>query len=401
MVFKMNEKWAKIEDVDFQGKKIFVRVDYNVPLLNNRITDATRIEKSFPTLDLLLDKGGKLILSSHLGRPKKKDDKEYSLEPVATYLSLYSNEEVPLIKNYFEDKGEGVKKALEDHEIILLENLRFYPEEKGGDDNFAKVLASFADVYVNDAFATSHRPDASIAGIPKHLPAYPGLLMRAEIENLSKILEIANDDRPFICVLGGAKISDKIPIINNLLTKADVIIIGGGMAFTFLKAQGLHVGSSLVDDNKLDECKYLMDKAMKQGVDFVLPMDIVVAQGVSSLDGTNVEIDKIPPHMMGLDIGEETRKVFAEILHGAKTIFWNGPFGVFEEKPFKKGTEAIAIAIAESGAFTVVGGGDSVAVINDLGIADKFGHVSTGGGASLEFISGCTLPGITALCSDK
>ena len=394
----MELKWKKIEDVDLNGKKVFVRVDYNVPLTNSHIADATRIERSLPTLDLLIDKGANLILASHLGRPKSKGDSEYSLQPVAEYLTKYANEDIPLIKDYFEDKGAGVKEAIKDHQIVLLENLRYYKEEKAGDDGFARLLSSFADVYVDDAFGTAHRPDASIAGIPKYIPGYPGLLMRYEVENLSKILNVSDADRPFICVLGGAKVADKIPIISNLLTKADVIMVGGGMSFTFLKAQGMDVGASLVDDNKIEECRFLLEKAQKQGVDLVLPMDVIAAQGVSSPEGKNVEVDKIPHNLMGLDIGEETREVFINIIFSARTIFWNGPVGVFEEKPFRKGTEMLAKAISESDAFTVVGGGDSIVLINDLGIADKFSHVSTGGGASLEFISGCALPGITALC---
>jgi len=394
----MELKWKKIEDVDLNGKKVFVRVDYNVPLTNSHIADATRIERSLPTLDLLIDKGANLILASHLGRPKSKGDSEYSLQPVAEYLTKYANEDIPLIKDYFEDKGAGVKEAIKDHQIVLLENLRYYKEEKAGDDGFARLLSSFADVYVDDAFGTAHRPDASIAGIPKYIPGYPGLLMRYEVENLSKILNVSDADRPFICVLGGAKVADKIPIISNLLTKADVIMVGGGMSFTFLKAQGMDVGASLVDDNKIEECRFLLEKAQKQGVDLVLPMDVIAAQGVSSPEGKNVEVDKIPHNLMGLDIGEETREVFINIIFSARTIFWNGPVGVFEEKPFRKGTEMLAKAISESDAFTVVGGGDSIVLINDLGIADKFSHVSTGGGASLEFISGCALPGIIALC---
>lgn len=390
--------WEKIEDISFEGKTVFVRVDYNVPLDNNcRITDATRIERSLPTLDLLINKGAKLILASHLGRPKGGKDSSCSLKPVADYLTHYANEEVPLISDYVEDNGVGVKKALENHRIIILENLRFYDGEKKGDDTFAKLLASFADVYVNDAFGTAHRAHASISGIPKYIPGYPGLLMRSEIENLSRILDIENKDRPFICLLGGAKVVDKIPIINNLLTRADVIMIGGGMAFTFLKAQGLKVGSSLIDENSIDECSYLMEKAQKMGIDFVLPMDVIVAPGVTSPHGENVEVDRIPDGMMGLDIGEETREVFINILQNSHTIFWNGPMGVFEEEPFRMGTEMLARAISGCDAFSVIGGGDSVALINELGLAGEIDHISTGGGASLEFISGAQLPGITAL----
>ena len=390
--------WEKIEDVSFTGKTVFVRVDYNVPLDDNcRITDATRIERSLATLDLLINKGAKLILASHLGRPKGGKDSSCSLKPVADYLTRYANEEVPLISNYVEDNGDGVRKALEKHRIVILENLRFYDGEKKGDDTFAKLLASFADVYVNDAFGTAHRAHASISGIPKYIPGYPGLLMRSEIENLSRILDIENKDRPFICLLGGAKVVDKIPIINNLLTRADVIMVGGGMAFTFLKAQGMKVGSSLIDENSIDECSYLMEKAQKMGIDFVLPMDVIVAPGVTSPHGENVEVDRIPDGMMGLDIGEETREVFINILQNSRTIFWNGPMGVFEEEPFRKGTEMLARAISGCDAFSIIGGGDSVALVNELGLANEIDHISTGGGASLEFISGAQLPGIVAL----
>jgi phosphoglycerate kinase len=390
--------WEKIEDISFTGKTVFVRVDYNVPLDDNcRITDATRIERSLATLDLLINKGAKLILASHLGRPKGGKDPSCSLKPVADYLTRYANEEVPLISDYVEDNGDGVRKALEIHRIVILENLRFYDGEKKGDDTFAKLLASFADVYVNDAFGTAHRAHASISGIPKYIPGYPGLLMRSEIENLSRILDIENKDRPFICLLGGAKVIDKIPIINNLLTRADVIMVGGGMAFTFLKAQGMKVGSSLIDENSIDECSYLMEKAQKMGIDFVLPMDVIVAPGVTSPHGENVEVDRIPDGMMGLDIGEETREVFINILQNSRTIFWNGPMGVFEEEPFRKGTVMLARAISGCDAYSIIGGGDSVALVNELGLANEINHISTGGGASLEFISGAQLPGIVAL----
>lgn len=393
----MKIKWKKIEDVDVQDKTVFVRVDYNVPLDNAIIVDTTRIDKSLFTLDLLLDKGAKVILASHLGRPKGIKESRFSLQPVAKYLTRYANEDVPLIEDYIEDSGAAVREALANHRIVLLENLRFYEEEKKGDVEFAKMLASFADIYVNDAFGTSHRAHASIAGIPKYIPGYAGLLLRNEIDNLSRILNIKDIDRPFICVLGGAKVADKIPIISNLLERADVIMIGGGMAFSFLKCQGMNVGSSLVNDNSVDECRYIFDKAQRLGIDFVLPMDVIVAPGVSSQTGENVDVDNIPPGMMGLDIGEETREVFISILHNARTIFWNGPMGVFEEEPFRKGTDMLAKAISACDAFSVIGGGDSVVVVNELGIADDFDHISTGGGASLEFISGVNLPGIVAL----
>ena len=394
---EMKINWKNIEDVDLKGKTVFVRVDYNVPLDEGFIVDATRIDRSLPTLDFLFDKGAKLILASHLGRPKGIKIPDLSLKPVAEYLTRYANEDVPLIKDYIEDSGAGVKEALTKHRIVLLENLRFYEGEKKGDEEFAKMLASFADVYVNDAFGTSHRPHASMSGIPKYIPGYAGLLVKDEIKNLSRVLNITDADRPFICLLGGAKPSNKIPIINNLLGRADVIMIGGGMAFSFLKAQGMDVGSSLFDENSIDVCRYLIDKAQKLGIDFVLPMDVVVAPGVSSHETEIVDVDNIPPGMMGLDIGVETREVFISILQNARTIFWNGPVGVFEEEPFRNGTYMLAKAIAATDAFSVVGGGDSMVVINELGLKDDFDHISTGGGASLEFISGVNLPGIAAL----
>jgi phosphoglycerate kinase len=395
----MSYKWKTIENADVKGKTVFVRVDYNVPLDNSRITDATRIERSLPTLDMLLKGGAKLILASHLGRPKGggKKEPEFSLAPVAKYLAKHFKYDVPLVGDYVEDNGENAKQIIAGSRIIVLENLRYYDGEKKGDDAFAKLLASLADIYVDDAFGTAHRAHASISGIPKYIPGYPGLLMRNEVENLARVLEISNKDRPFMCLLGGAKVADKIPIINNLLERADVIMVGGGMAFTFLKAQGMDTGKSLVNDENIDECKYLMEKAQKNGVDFVLPMDVVAASGISSPKGQNLEVDKIPSDMMGLDIGTDTVDMFINILQNAKTIFWNGPMGVFEEPAFRSGTEMLAKAIAELDSFSVVGGGDSVALINDLGLADKFGHISTGGGASLEFISGVKLPGIEAL----
>lgn len=393
----MNKKWKKIEDIDLEGKKVFVRVDYNVPLDDEKIVDPTRIERSLPTLDLLIGKGAKLILASHLGRPKGEKNPALTLKPVAEYLTRYANEEVPLISDYIEDSGAGIKAALEKHRLVILENLRYYPGEKKGDIEFAKTLASFADIYVNDAFGTCHRAHASMSGIPKYIPGYPGLLLRNEIENFSRLLNIKDEDRPFICLLGGAKVANKIPIINHLLECADVIMIGGGMAFTFLKAQGMNVGASLVNDYSLDECNYIIDKAMRLGIDLVLPMDVVIAPGVSSSEGMNVEVDNIPSGMMGLDIGEQTQDVYINILQNSRSIFWNGPMGVFEEEPFKDGTVKLAMAIAESDSFTVIGGGDSVVVINELGLADKFDHISTGGGASLELISGMNLPGLAAL----
>jgi len=393
----MKIELKKVEDVDLQDRTVFVRVDYNVPLDNAIIVDTTRIDRSLPTLDLLLDKGAKVILASHLGRPKGIKESRFSLAPVAKYLTRYANEDVPLIENYIEDSGASVREALANHRIVLLENLRFYEEEKKGDAEFAKTLASFADIYVNDAFGTSHRAHASMAGVPKHIPGYAGLLLRHEIDNLSRILNIKDADRPFICVLGGAKVADKIPIISNLLERADIIMIGGGMAFSFLKCQGMNVGSSLVNDNSVDECRYILEKAQRLGIDFVLPMDVVIAPGVSSQTGENVDVDNIPHGMMGLDIGQETREVFISILQNARTIFWNGPMGVFEEEPFRKGTDMLAKAISACDAFSVIGGGDSVVVVNELGIADDFDHISTGGGASLEFISGVNLPGIAAL----
>ena len=393
----MSKEWKKIEDVDFKGKTVFVRVDYNVPLDESKIVDATRIERSLPTLDLLIDKGAKLILASHMGRPKGEKNPDFTLKPVAEYLTRYANEDVPLICDYVEDSGAGVSAALENHRLIILENLRYYPGEKKGDIEFAKTLASFADIYVNDAFGTCHRAHASMSGIPKYIPGYPGLLLRNEIKNFSRLLDIKEEDRPFICLLGGAKVADKIPIINNLLECADVIMVGGGMAFTFLKAQGMNVGASLVNDYSIEECNYLIDKAMRLGIDLVLPMDVVVAPGVSSTEVQNVEVDKIPLDMMGLDIGEQTQEVYTSILLNSRAIFWNGPMGVFEEEPFKSGTVKVAKAIAESDSFTVVGGGDSVVVINELGLADKFDHISTGGGASLELIGGVNLPGLAAL----
>lgn len=396
----LNKKTLK--DFDFKGKRVLVRCDFNVPLDDEgNITDDTRIRASLSTIKYLIDQDAKVILMSHLGRPKGQPNKKYSLEPVAKRLSELLNKEVIFLQDD-EVVSNAVKKrveALEDGDVALLENTRFRKEEEKNDENFSKELASLGDIYVNDAFGTSHRAHASNVGVSTYLPSAVGFLVEKEVSIMGKALE--DPERPFIAILGGAKVSDKIGVIENLINKVDTVIIGGGMAFTFLKAKGYEIGKSLLEEDKIELAKGLIEKANEKNVKLMLPVDVVVAKEFKNdTEYRTVSVDSIPEDMMGLDIGEETVKLFTEEVKNGKTIVWNGPMGVFEMDNFAKGTYAIAKAMAESEAITIVGGGDSASAVEKSGYADKMTHISTGGGASLEFLEGKVLPGIATI-SDK
>ncbi|MEJ5368591.1 MAG: phosphoglycerate kinase [Bryobacteraceae bacterium] len=384
-----------IRDLDLQGKRVFMRVDFNVPLApgGQEITSDKRIRAALPTIQYALEKGAALVLASHLGRPKGKPNPEMSLKPVAQRLSELLGKPVAMAPDCV---GEEVEKMLpKPGEVLLLENLRFHPEEEKNDPEFSKQLARLGDVYVNDAFGTAHRAHASTVGIIEFLkPAAAGLLMEKELEYLEKCT--ANPERPCVGILGGAKVSDKIEVIENLLKFADRLLIGGAMAYTFLKSQGKPVGKSLVEDDKLELAKGLLEKA---GDRILLPCDHIVAE-VLEENAPSEAVEEIPEGKMGLDIGPKTREAYAGVIRTAKTIIWNGPMGVFEKKPFDEGTVAVAKAVAESGALSVVGGGDSEKAVKAAGVADKISHISTGGGASLEYLAGLVLPGVAAL-SDK
>ncbi|MGB9975612.1 phosphoglycerate kinase [Thermovenabulum sp.] len=394
----MNKKTVK--DFDVKGKRVFVRVDFNVPLdENGNITDDTRIRAALPTINYLVENQAKVILASHLGRPKGKFNLKYSLSPVARRLSQLLNKEVIFAEDCIGEKVENLVSNMNPGDVLLLENLRFYPQEEENDRDFAKKLADLAEIYINDAFGTAHRAHASTAGIAEFLPSGAGFLMQKEIEIMGKALE--NPERPFVAVLGGAKVSDKIGVITNLLNKVDSLLIGGGMAFTFLKALGYEIGRSLLEEDKIELAGSIIKDAREKGVKLELPEDVVVAEEIK--EGTNyktVSVGEIPSNLIGVDIGEKTREKFAQIIKKAKLVVWNGPMGVFEIKSFAKGTLAIAEAMAESGAITIVGGGDSAAAVEQLGFADKMTHISTGGGASLEFLEGKELPGVAVL-NDK
>lgn len=389
-----------IEDVDVRGKKVLVRVDFNVPLDDSQnITDETRIQAALPTIRYLIDHGAKVILMSHLGRPKGEVNPKYSLKPVAKRLGELLGTRVLFADDCVGPEAEKVVGELKDGEVALLENLRFHKEETQNDADFAKQLASLGDIYVNDAFGSAHRAHASTAGVADYLPAVAGYLIGKELSVMGKALE--DPARPFVAILGGAKVSDKIGVISNLLTKVDCLIIGGGMANTFVLAEGCEVGRSLVDAEKLDLAKDLLKQAKDSGVKVLLPVDFVVAPEVSAGAPTKVvAADAVPKDEMALDIGPETRRLFADEIRTAKTVIWNGPMGVAEIPQFAGGTEAVAQALADTDAVTIIGGGDSAAAIKQLGFADKMTHISTGGGASLEFLEGKELPGVAAL-NDK
>ncbi len=391
-----------LEDIEVQGKRVLVRCDFNVPMDDEgNITDDRRIVSSLPTIKYLIENGAKVILMSHLGRPKGEANPKYSLAPVAKKLSELLNKDVIFAKDdkVVSDNVKEIVANMKEGDVVLLENTRFRKEEEKNEESFAKELASLGDLYINDAFGTSHRAHASNVGVSNWLPSAVGYLVEKEISIMGKALE--NPERPFVAILGGAKVSDKIGVIKNLLNKVDTILIGGGMAYTFLKAQGYEIGKSILEEDKLDLANELLKEAEKRGVKLLLPVDVVVAKEFKNdTEFKTVSVENIPADMMGMDIGEETIKLFTEEIKKAKTIVWNGPMGVFEMENFKKGTYAIARAMAESDAITIVGGGDSAAAVEKAGFAEKMTHISTGGGASLEFLEGKELPGIAAI-SDK
>ncbi len=394
----MNKKTVK--DIDVNGKKVLVRVDFNVPLDENKnITDETRISAALPTIKYLLDNGAAVILCSHLGRPKGEFNMKYSLAPVAKRLEEIFPGKVTFAEDIIGDSAAKAVSELTAGNIVLLENLRFHAEEEKNNADFAKKLASYADIYVNDAFGTAHRAHASTAGVADYLPAVAGFLIGKELDIMGKALE--NPERPFVAILGGKKVSDKIGVINNLLEKVDILIIGGAMAYTFYKAMGLEIGKSLLEEEKVELAKSLIEKAEAKGVKLLLPVDTIVADKFGEDANTmNVDRDAIPADWEGLDIGEKTRALFADAVKNAKTVIWNGPMGVFEIEKFAGGTKAVAAALAECEGTTIIGGGDSAAAVEQLGYADKMSHISTGGGASLEFLEGLELPGVAAL-NDK
>ena len=386
-----------VEDIDVSGKKVIVRCDFNVPQdENGRITDNKRIVAALPTIKYLLEHNAAVILCSHLGRPKGEFKMKYSLAPVAERLSELLGQKVTLAKDVIGEDAKKLAAALKPGEAMLLENVRFHKEEEKNDPAFAKELASMAEIYVNDAFGTAHRAHASTAGIADYLPAVCGFLIQKEISIMGKAL--ADPARPFVAILGGAKVSDKIGVINNLIEKCDTIIIGGGMSYTFMKAMGKEIGTSLCEEDKLDLAKDLMKKAEDKGVKLLLPVDTVCADHFAA-DATPVVYDAgaLPADMMGLDIGPKTIELFSDAVKDAGTVVWNGPMGVFEFDAFAVGTKAVAKAIAASHAVSIIGGGDSAAAVEKLGFADKMTHISTGGGASLEFLEGLELPGIACL----
>ena len=391
----MNKK--TIRDIDLKGKKVFVRCDFNVPMNEEReITDNTRIVAVLPTIKYLLEQKCKIILASHLGRPKGEVKPEYSLAPVAKELSRLLNKEVIMAKDVIGPDATEKAKNLKEGEILLLENVRFHREETDNDPEFSKKLAEMAEIFVNDAFGTAHRAHSSTTGIANYLPAVSGFLIEKELKFLGDALN--NPERPFVAILGGAKVSDKIGVIDSLLEKVDTLIIGGGMAYTFFKAQGYEVGKSLCELDKLELAKELMEKAKTKGVKLMLPVDTKVGKEFKEdTESKTVKYTEIPADWEGFDIGKETIKMFTEELKKAKTVVWNGPLGLFEFPQFAIGTNAIAKVLSEIDATTIIGGGDSAAAVEKAGLADKMTHISTGGGASLEFLEGKKLPGIEAL----
>lgn len=388
-----------VEDIDVSGKRVLVRCDFNVPFdADGNITDPKRIDEALKTIRYLLDHKAKVILCSHLGRPKGEFNMKYSLAPVAAYLSKALGMEVKMAKDVVGESAKSLAAGLKDGEAMLIENVRFHKEEEKNDPSFAKELASLADIYVNDAFGTAHRAHASTAGVADYLPAVCGFLIQKEIKIMGGAL--TDPKRPFVAILGGAKVSDKIGVINNLLDKVDTLIIGGAMAYTFKAAQGFAIGSSKFEEDKVDLARDILKKAEEKGVKFLLPVDNICADAFDANANTRVFDGNIEDGWMGLDIGPKTQALFADAVKGAGTVIWNGPMGVFEMAPFAGGTIALAKAIAESGAISIIGGGDSAAAVEQLGFADKMTHISTGGGASLEFLEGLELPGIACL-NDK
>ena len=393
----LNKK--SVKDIDVSGKRVLVRCDFNVPLQDGKITSDKRIVASLPTIKYLIDHHAKVILCSHLGRPKGEFKPEFSLAPVAARLSELLGQDVKMAKDVIGDSAKELAANLKDGEVMLLENVRFHAEETKNDPAFSKALASLADIYVNDAFGSAHRAHSSTTGVADYLPAVCGFLIQKEIEFMGGALE--NPKRPLVAILGGAKVSDKIGVINNLLDKVDTLIVGGGMAYTFFFAKGYHVGTSLFEADKVELAKEMMQKAVDKGVNFLLPIDNVISnEFAENAEYKTINSDEFPDGWMGMDIGPKTRELFADAIKGSGTVIWNGPMGVSEWDHFAGGTIAVATAVADSGAISIIGGGDSAAAVQKLGFADKMSHISTGGGASLEFLEGKELPGIAAL-NDK
>lgn len=387
-----------IEDIDVAGKKVLVRCDFNVPLKDGEITNDKRIVAALPTIKYLMEHGARVILCSHLGRPKGEYKPEFSLAPVAARLSEYLGKEVKLAEdeNVVGENAKAMAAALQDGDVMLLENVRYRKEETKNEENFSKELASLAEVFVNDAFGTAHRAHCSTTGVAAYLPAVCGYLIQKEITFMGGAL--ANPKRPLVAILGGAKVSDKIGVITNLLDKCDTLIIGGGMAYTFMKSLGHHIGTSLLEEEQVENAGKMMEDAKAKGVKFLIPVDNKVGKEYDeNTEAMIVNSDEIPDGWMGLDIGPKTQELFIDAIKGAGTIIWNGPMGVSEWDNFAAGTIAVANAVAQSGAISIVGGGDSVAAVTKLGFSDKMSHISTGGGASLEFLEGKELPGIAAL----
>ncbi len=397
VVVKMFNK-KTVEDIDISGKKVLVRVDYNVPLDKDlKITDDTRIRLSLPTLDYLMRNNAKIILMSHLGRPKGKPEDKFRLDPAAKRLGELTGKKIKKFDETFSlEIKDYIEMEMKNGDIVLLENLRFNPGEKANDDDFSRALATLADVFVNDAFGAAHRAHASVAGVAKYIPAVAGLLMKKEVETLDSLLQ--SPARPFIAILGGSKVSDKIQVIKNLLEKVDSLVLGGGMTYTFLKAQNHEIGKSICEFDQLDYAREMLEFAKKNNVNVLLPVDIIAAKEFDeNAEKKLVPAESIPLDWMGLDIGPKTIEMFKQEILNAGTVFWNGPVGVFEWDRFSEGTRGIASAVAESPAVTVAGGGDTLAALKKYGLTDKISHISSGGGASMELLEGKELPGVYSL----
>ncbi|ALC82376.1 MULTISPECIES: phosphoglycerate kinase [Bacillus] len=389
-----------VKDIDVNGRVVFLRVDFNVPLKDGEITDDTRIRAALPTIKYLSEQGAKVLIASHLGRPKGQVVEELRLNPTAKRLEQLIGKEVKKADEAYGDAVKSEVNSLQNGDILVLENVRFYPGEEKNDPELSKAFAELADVYVNDAFGAAHRAHASTAGIAEHLPAVAGFLMEKELEVLGKAL--SNPERPFTAIVGGAKVKDKIGVIEHLMDKVDNLIIGGGLAYTFVKAQGYEIGKSLLEEDKIELAKSFIERAKEKGVNFYMPEDVLIADDFSNDANTkNVPISEIPSDWEGLDIGEKTAKTYADVIKSSKLVVWNGPMGVFELETFEKGTKAVAEALAEAkDTYSIIGGGDSAAAVEQFGLAEQMSHMSTGGGASLEFMEGKELPGVVAL-NDK